>query len=192
MTKEMKPFAGKIKMVSSSPRGTAEGVVLDNGTFIKIPPHSILDAEKVKAGANISGHGELIAKIPNEVFHRVIAKIGNTVVSNDQGTPKETDALKKSHKLELESKAEQPAEFEDVTISGKVFSLAVKPNGEVDRVMLEDGTAVHLPEELLLDYKKLKTGDALKIEGKGTTFKNLKFLKAKSISPIKIAALPKA
>jgi len=179
---EKKSFAGKIKMVSSSPHGTPEGVVLDNGAFIKIPPHSILDAEKIKAGSNISGNGELIATKPNKVFHHVVAKIGNTIVSDDQGTPKEKDSLKQKHKKEIELKNRALPEYKDITVCGKVFSLAVKPNGEVDRMMLEDGTAVHLPKELLLDYKKVSLGDTLKIEGKGKTFKDLKFLKAKAIT----------
>jgi hypothetical protein len=187
--KEMKSFAGKIKMVSSSPQGTTEGIVLENGTYIKIPPHSILDSDKIQAGANISGNGEMITEKPNQVFHHVITKIGNRVVSNDQGTPTENDALIKSHKLN--SKAKGPAEYKNITVSGKVFSLAVKPNGEVDRVMLEDGTAVHLPTELLLDYKTLKLGDTLKVEGEGSNFKNLKFLKAKSISPVKVSSSQK-
>lgn len=179
---ETKSFAGKIKMVSSSPHGTPEGVVLDSGAFIKIPPHSILDADKIKTGANISGNGELIATKPNPVFHHVIAKIGTAIVSNDQGTPKETDALKEKHKKEIDLKSQTHADYKDVVINGKVFSLGVKPNGEVDRMMLEDGTAVHLPKELLLDYKKVSLGDTLKIEGKGKTFKDLKFLKAKAIT----------
>ena len=186
---QTKSFAGKIKMVSSSPQGTPEGVVLDSGTFIKIPPHSILDADKIKMGSNISGNGELIATKPNQVFHHVVAKVGTTIVSDDQVTPKETDALKEKHKKEIDLKTH--AEYKDITVNGKVFSLAVKPNGEVDRMMLEDGTTVHLPEELLLDYKKVKLGETLKIEGKGQTFKDLKFLKAKLITPVMIGPQPK-
>ena len=182
---ETKTFTGKIKMVSSSPHGTPEGVVLDDGAFIKIPPHSILDADKIKTGANISGNGELIASKPNQVFHHVVAKIGNTIVSNDQGTPKEKDALKEKHKEENDLKNKAHAEYKDITVNGKVFSLSVKPSGEVDRMMLEDGTAVHLPKELLLDYKKVKLGDTLKIEGQGQTFKDLKFLKARSVTAAK-------
>lgn len=186
MPNENKSFVGKIKMVSSSPQGTPEGVVLDNGAFIKIPPHSILDASKIEIGANISGNGELIATKPNPVFHHVLAKIGSVVVSNDQGSHQDKDELKGKHKKEIDLNAKPHPEYRDVMVSGKVFSLAVKPNGEVDRMMLEDGTAVHLPKELLLDYKKVKLGDTLKIEGEGQTFKNLKFLRAKSITLAKL------
>ena len=192
MSNETESFKGKIKMVSSSPHGTPEGVVLDNGAFIKIPPHSILDEEKIKTGATISGNGELISTMPNQVFHHVVAKIGNTIVSDDQGTATETEALKKQHKKEIDRKVNNRVDYKDITLNGKVFSLGLKPNGEVDRMMLEDGTAVHIPRELLLDYKKVKLGDTLKIVGEGQTFKDLKFLKAKSIAPGNLGMPPKA
>ena len=180
MKSKTETFKGKIKIIISSPYGEPEGAVLDDGTFIKIPPHSLIHAELIKVGASVSGEGELIPGALNPVFHHVKFKVVKDLVANDQGTPHEREKLKEKHKKAL-SKIKE-SEFEDMTVRSQVEAIGVKPKGGIDRIILTDGTSVHLPKELYLDSSKIHVGDTLNIEGAGKQFKSLKFMRASVIS----------
>jgi hypothetical protein len=82
--KEQSKFSGTIRFVSSSPHGEVEGVVLEDGSFIKLPPHSILEVSQIKVGALVSGSGERLNLEPNAVFHHVLLKTGDLILANDQ------------------------------------------------------------------------------------------------------------
>jgi len=180
MKQNIQPFRGKIKVISSSPYGEPEGAVLEDGTFIKLPPHSLIRAERIKVGASVSGCGELISSAMNPVFHHVRFKVVKDLVANDQGSFHERRKLKEAHKKAL-SKLEN-IEFIDMKVKSRVEAIGVKSKGKINRVILVDGTTVHLPKDLYLDSSKIKVGDVLNIEGEGKRFKSLKFLKASSVS----------
>lgn len=180
MKQKIESFKGKIKLICSSPYGEPEGAVLDDGTFIKIPPHSLIHAERIKIGASVSGEGEIIPSAANPVFHHVRFKVVKDLVANDQGTHHERKMLKEKHKKAISKMKE--LEFEEMTVRSRVEAIGVKPKGEVDRIILTDGTSVHLPKELHLDSSKIHVGNILNIEGVGKYFKSLKFMKASAVS----------
>jgi hypothetical protein len=176
-------FSGTIQYVSCSPHGDPEGIVLDDGTFVKVPPHSLRDKESFRDGIEVTGFGVLLTKEPNRVFHHAKVQIGERILSDDSGLKEERDYLKERHKKELEKRKDSPSE--KMELKGKIVAVGTKPKGEVDRLILDDGTSVHLPKEVKLDARAVRIGDTFKIVGEARRYKHLRFLKAESVRPEK-------
>ena len=179
--KKRQKFSGKIEFISYSPHGDPEGIVLKDGVFIRIPPHSLLDANAFKVGAEISGEGELAAESVAPVYHHAKVMSGRTLVADDSGTKEERESLKTQHKRDLEGRRKSEPKMEDMEISGKVVALGRSPKGEIDRVILEDGTSIHISKEAKLgpkERKGLKVGSQIEVEGEGRAFGKTRFIKA--------------
>ncbi len=165
--KEQTKFSGSIQFISSSPHGEVEGIVLDDGSFIKLPPHSVLKPDQIAIGAKVSGTGDRITLRPNPVYHHVILKMGALTLADDQaekGGPKHRKALEKVSR-----------------ITGKLVSIGTRPKGEVDRMILDDGTSIHLSKELELFADDMRIGQSYEITGDLRSFDKLTYLKAESV-----------
>jgi hypothetical protein len=165
--KEQSKFSGTICYISSSPHGEVDGIVLDDGGFIKLPPHSVLEPKKIKVGTQVNGSGERLNLKPNSVYHHVIVRSEDVVLADDQG---EHHDKKRLQKVRVSK------------IVGKLVAIGTKPKGEVDRMILDDGTSVHLSKDFELFADDMLIGRKYEVEGEVRSFENLKFCKAESVS----------
>ena len=180
--KKTTEFKGTIRFISCSPHGEPEGVVLDDGTFIKVPPHSLLAKDLFVVGGLVSGNGELLTTMPNKVFHRAKIQQGKKLLADDSGKKHEREELKDQHKKDL--KHRKDARSTNVKISGKVIAVGTKPKGEVDRLIFDDGTSVHIPKDVNLASSEVEIGDLFEVKGVARSFHKLRFLKAETIRPL--------
>ena len=178
--KKQTKFNGKIAYISCSPHGDPEGIVLEHGSFIKVPPHSLLKKELFKIDSDVSGAGELVTETPNAVIHHAVVKIGKIAASDDSVPPHKRDELKEKHEKDLKKRKDAPSK--EITLSGVVVALGTKPKGEVDRIILADGTSVHVPKHVELSSEDFEIGATVEIEGEARHYKGMRFLKAKSVS----------
>jgi hypothetical protein len=177
-----KEFKGSILYISLSPHGDPEGVVLEDGSFIKAPPHSLVAKELFKVGAMVTGEGELLVESPNRVFHHVVIKSGSKVMSDDSGSKDDREDLKEKHKADL--KTRKDAKDEPLVLKGKLVAIATKPKGEVDRFIFEDGTSVHISKEIELDADDCELGAMFEVKGKARNYGTSRFLKADSVKAL--------
>lgn len=173
-------FSGTVLQLSISPHGETEGVMLDTNSFVKLPPHSILVANKIKVGSVIAGNGVEIAERPNSVFYHAQVMIGKKLVADDSGHEKERTKSKEVHHARLEAIESKVVEKKTIAVA-RISGIAVKPKGEVDRMLLSDGTSAHIPKDLKLKSKDFNLGDLIQLNGKGRTFGKNKFLHVKTI-----------
>lgn len=73
MAKEKKSqraeFKGHIEHISVSPHGDPEGIVLEDGTFIKIPPHSLVAKDEIRKGGSFRDRANEWTKM--EIEHSI-------------------------------------------------------------------------------------------------------------------------
>lgn len=176
MKHERKAFRGEIKYVSLSPHGDPEGIVLDDGSFVKAPPHSLVAKERFAIGALVSGEGGLVTEEPNRVFHHARIQLGTTVLADDSVPKEKRESLKEKHKADL--KTRKDAKDEVMVLTGKLVAVATKPKGEVDRLILEDGTSIHVPKEIELWSEDCELGTTFEVRGQTRTYGSSRFVKA--------------
>ncbi|RYZ90421.1 MAG: hypothetical protein EOP04_03965 [Proteobacteria bacterium] len=164
--KDLTKFSGTIRFISLSPHGEVEGVVLDDSSFVKLPPHSVILPYLISVGSEVSGTGERLTTKPNAVFHHVLLKSGHDVLADDQ-----TFGKKSKHTLPLKSK-----------LVGKLVSIGIKPKGEVDRLIFDNGISVHLSKELDLSSEDMMIGQTYEVMGEVRSFESLTFCKADSVA----------
>ncbi len=172
-------FSGTIKYISVSPHGDPEGLVFDDGTFVKTPPHSLLNGELIKVGASVEGEGELIGGESAQVFHHAKVVIGGRRVADDSIDKEKKEALKEQHKKDIKARDEAP--LVKANIRGKAVAFGVKPKGEIDRIIMADGTSVHVPKDIEISKDDFSVGDMLDVRGESRSFGDLRFVKADKV-----------
>lgn len=178
-SKKRTRFAGSIQLITCSSHGEPEGIVLKDGTFLKIPPHSLQAKDLFKVGAAVKGSGELLTKTPNRVFQHVKLLKGQKVLADDSMKKRAREALKEHHKKELKTMKETPSK--KVKLAGVIAAIGTKPKGEVDRLVFADGTSVHLKKELELSPRDIHIGESYEVTGKSRKYAGSLFLKAESL-----------
>jgi len=178
-TKKRNAFSGIIELISCSPHGEPEGVVLDDGSFVKVPPHSLKAKDLFKIGAAVKGSGELLTEVPNKVFHHVKLLQGQKVLADDSMKKQARETLKDLHKKEMENIKEAPSK--KMKLSGVIAAVGTKPKGEVDRLIFIDGTSVHLKKDIDLSIKDVQIGDIFEVRGKSRRYNESLFFKAESV-----------
>jgi hypothetical protein len=179
----MKPHASKFKgtitQISLSPHGMPEGIVLDSEVFVKIPPHTLINPELLQVGAEVTGSGESSQYKLNKTIRHAQVFIDDELVADDQLGPKENDELKEKHHKDIKKMKAPKKNL--LTREGTVIAVSSKKHGEVDRLLLDDGTSVHIPKEIEVHEDDFKLGDLMYIEGEGQEFEDHSFLRAQFI-----------
>jgi len=118
---------GTVKQYTLTPRGDVDGVILTDGTEVKLPPH--LSAQTVFAihpGDNISVRGLRARALPLvDAASMTNLATGKSVIDN--GPPDRRGAN------------------DDQVISGRIATQLHGKRGEVNGVLLDDGTTLRLP-----------------------------------------------
>ncbi|HET9148570.1 MAG TPA: hypothetical protein VFN77_10985 [Acetobacteraceae bacterium] len=149
-------YTGTVKHFTITPRGTIDGIILSNGQDVMFPPYlSTQIAYAVKLGDQVTIHGLKAASEPvvqgvsitDSATHR-------TVVDNGPGAGfgpgKHGGAMRR------------------MMVSGKIDQMLYGPKGEPNGVLLDDGTALHMPPPDVRKLGKLlKPGSTVAAVGNG-------------------------
>jgi hypothetical protein len=160
---------GIVKQYTLTPRGDVDGLILNDGTEVKLPPH--LTAQivfAIRPGDGVSVRG-LRARAVALVDATAITNIATGKSVADNGPP--------------DGPGRRGA---DQTISGRVAALLHGKRGEVNGAVLDDGTQLRLPPpeaERLADW--LHPGQTISVRGDllDTAFGKLVDVRAIGTSP---------
>jgi hypothetical protein len=126
---QLPAFRGTVKRYTLTPRGDIDGLVLTDGTEVNLPPHLTPEiAFAIRPGDAVTIHGLRARALPlvaatsvrNEATGQVVVDRGPRHGQRDDG---------------------------ERTLSGVVEAVLRGPRGEVNGVMLEDGTTIRLPPD---------------------------------------------
>jgi hypothetical protein len=160
---------GKVAQYSLTPRGDVDGLILEDGTEIHLPPR--LGAQlvfAVKPGDRITVHG---------LKARAIAMVEAISVTNDATGATVSDGGPGGPPGPRDSGT-------DLSAQGHIKTQLHGPRGELNGVLLEDGTIVRLPpEEADRLATELAPGQPLYVEGDGVAGLLGKVIAAQQIGP---------
>jgi hypothetical protein len=157
---------GKVAQYSLTPRGDVDGLILDDGTEVHLPPH--LGAQlvfAVKPGDLVTVRG---------LKARAVPMIDAISVTNDA-----------SRQSVIDNGPPGPRGAGQILqASGHVKAQLHGPRGELNGVLLEDGTIVHLPpDEADRLAEQLAVGQPLYVTGDGIAIPLGRVIAAQQIGP---------
>ena len=150
---------GKMVGYLVNPFGEIDGVFLDNGTLVKMPPHMSDDvAALVKPGDVITLQGEPEAESSFEAY-----SITNTA-SNQTLLRREPERNGKFMPKHLRAVG-----LKELSTDGKIKQVITGRRGEPRIVILENGTNIRLPKETAYGaYSLINVGAPFAASGYGT------------------------
>jgi len=150
-------YTGTVKHFTITPRGTIDGVILSNGTDVMFPPYmSTQIAYAVKLGDSVTIHG---LKAANEPVVQGVSITDGSHTVTDNGPPPGFGPGRHGAPTRM-------------MVKGTIAQYLYGPNGEKNGVLLDNGTALHMPPPAIAKSsiaKLLKTGDTIAVVGVGTT-----------------------
>jgi hypothetical protein len=151
--KQLPETKGKVLEYSLTPRGDVDGVILADGTEVHLPPHlgtQLVFAVKPGDAVSIRGlKARAVAMI--QAISITNDANGNEVVDQGMGGPPVPSGA-----------------AETVTAAGKVKEQLHGPRGDLNGVLLEDGTIVRLPPPEAARLSDMLTpGGTLHVQGDG-------------------------
>ena len=165
-------MTGKVAQFTLTPRGDVDGLILDDGTEVQVSPHASLELVfAVRPGDVVTIHGLRAHAIPmihamsvtNDATHMTVATQGR------RGDRDREDAIEDHGRIK--------AQLHDL-------------DGGVDGVLLEDGTAVDLPDpEAVRLRAQLAVGHEVYVRGAGTANALGRTIAARFIGPDKESAV---
>jgi hypothetical protein len=174
---QLPAIQGKVAEYSLTPRGDVDGLILTDGTEVHLPPHlgtQLVFA--VKPGDQVTIHGLRARAIPMVQAMSVSNDAtGNTVTDNGPGGPGGPHGAEHS-----------------LTAQGRIKAQLHGPQGDLNGVLLEDGTIVRLPPpEAQRLASELTPGAPLYAEGDGFTGPLGRIIAAQSLgsSPTQITQI---
>ncbi|BAW81105.1 signal peptide [Candidatus Nitrosoglobus terrae] len=145
-TQQLPVYQGQVRQFTLTPRGDIDGLILTDGTEVKTPPYLSAEfAYSVHPGDQVTIHG------PQAKELSLIRAVSVTNQTNGQ-TITDTSHGKRNHE----------------EIQGQVRMRLHGYRGEVNGVLLNDGTVIHLPPPEADRFAEIiKPGQILFAEGDG-------------------------
>jgi hypothetical protein len=143
---QLPSFTGRVQQFSLTPRGEIDGVILSDGTEVKTPPHlSTSMAYSIKPGDTVTIHGLRAAAIPLIQAVSISDRTsGRTIVDDDSGRgPGRGPPGPNASEARLSE------------VQGSIRMSLHGPRGEINGVLLTDGTVLRLPPEAAVDFASL-------------------------------------
>jgi hypothetical protein len=143
---QLPAFKGKVAQYDVTPRGDVDGLILEDGTEVHLPPHlstqlvatvrpgdavtihglkarALKLVEAMSVTQDASGHGVVVDAAPHGGFGHHGPMHGPFGPGRDGG----------------------PGDRHDITVQGMVKMQLHGPRGEVNGVLLDNGAIIHLP-----------------------------------------------
>ena len=149
---------GQVRQFTLTPRGDIDGLILNDGTEVKTPPHLSTEmAYSIKPGDTVTIHGLHAAALPLVQAISITDEAGRTVVDNGPADPGRGPGAAPG--------APTPGLSE---VQSRVRMTLHGPRGDLNGALLEDGTILRLPPPEAERFTKLlQPGQALVAEGDG-------------------------
>jgi hypothetical protein len=150
---------GTVRRFLINPHGEVDALLLADGTLVKFPPHvgaELIAAVKVNDGISVRGYREPGAGVKAFIITNDASR--QQVIEH----PPAPDIAKMPKHLRF-------AALSRLSVTGKVEQTLRGRNGEVNGVLLEDGTVVRFPPHIAFDFAALlQPGQVIAAEGLGT------------------------
>jgi hypothetical protein len=158
---KLRSSQGRVQFVLRDAEGKPTGLVLRNRAVVVFNPEVLHDASPPSIGEEIEIRGYSNLGNPNQVFQQAIVTEHGRLIFDESAAPNPPIA----------SGFEAPARFSELkkeVVHAPVFALIAQGNGDIDQLVLNDGTLVRLSTGGLLDKKNLKLGDEVTVSGIGS------------------------
>jgi hypothetical protein len=179
---QLPSFTGRVQQFTLTPRGEIDGVILSDGTEVKTPPDlSTPMAYSIKPGDTITIHGLRAAAIPLLQAVSITDRTsGKTIVDTDSGP-------RPGGRPPVPGIGEPRLADAQGTIRMSVHG----PRGEINGVLLTDGTVLRLPPDAALNLASLlQPGRTVFARGDGMSNAIGKVLEVREIGPSRDALSP--
>lgn len=146
---QLPTFHGKVVQYDLSPRGDIDGVILDSGLEVHTSPHLATEvAAAVRPGDVVTIHG-LKARELSLVRARSLTNDTSaaTVVDNEDSGRAEDHGRDGEHEHHRGHHRGSGGRGAPGDVQGKIKMQLHDPDGDVDGVLLTDGTIVHFPSQ---------------------------------------------
>ena len=177
---QLPAFKGKVQMFTLSPRGDIDGLLLVDGTEVKLPPHLTAEiAAAVKVGDVVTVRGLKAASLPLIAASSVANDATNVVVVDNgpQGRGK-----KDRNAGGPKGGPRAAIEGTPTDLQGRVKVALHGRKGEVNGVLLEDGTILRLPPpEAARLAAMLVPGQSIAVRGTLRTTPYGKFMEVRAL-----------
>ena len=167
---------GKFAHYLVAPNGEIDGLVLEDGTVTRFPPHA-LTPERVplQSGDAIRLEGEAVNTPAGPVLAYASVRKGNaTIVRSDRRTPAappEPGAVFRPRPGRTHgpqgTNGPHEANLRPMTVTGEIEGFSIDPHGRIDRILFVDGSNALAGDEVRFETLALKAGDTITVTGKG-------------------------
>jgi len=160
---------GKFAHYLVSPNGEIDGLVLEDGTVTRFPPHALALAPEtalLQAGDAVRLEGDAVNGPTGPVLaHASVMKGGVMIVRGDLPPlpgPGDSGAGHRPHHDGKNGRRFARGSHEDslrpMTVTGKIQGFSTDPHGGVDGVLFVDGTNARAGKKVQLETLALKAG----------------------------------
>jgi hypothetical protein len=163
--------SGRVDHLVVGPAGRVDGLLLQDHTFARFRPDALADPSVMRFGDKVLVRGILILTKPNRVLDRVKIIIEKTVVLNDSVPAPLAPATSFTPE----------AKYSSLDDSGRLFAVGARPSGEVDRLILQNGTVIYVPSGGFVDAGQFQLGQPISAHGFGTMIGGSKVIHALNI-----------
>jgi hypothetical protein len=164
---QLPEMKGKVAQYSLTPRGDVDGLILADGTEVHVPRHlSSQLVFAVKPGDAVTIHGLRAKAVPMVMAGSVTNDATGATVAGGWRGPQ--------------------GNLNEIEAQGRVKAQLHSPRGDLDGVLLEDGTIVRLPPpEAQRLAASLAVGDSVFVRGLGYAGPLGKVVGAQALGPDK-------
>jgi hypothetical protein len=166
---------GQVQQFTLTPRGDIDGLILNDGTEVKTPPHLSTEiAYSIRPGDTVTIHGLRAAALPLvQAVSITDDATGRTVI--DTGPPGPGRGPGAGPAAPLSGLTE---------VQGRIRMSLHGPQGDVNGALLEDGTVLRLPPPEAYRFATLlQPGQTIVAEGAGSVTAIGKVLHVQQIGP---------
>ena len=169
---QLTSIRGTVSQYMMNPDGLVDGLLLGDNTIVRFPPHmsqQLVQAIKPQDLVRVDGFFE---------FQGVIHAATITNVKSQQSV------VDTPPSPQYPPPAPNPYARQPMTVSGTVKVLTYAPKGEIDGAVLDNGTIVHVPPPVGMQYANLfRVGASLAASGYGTANAYGRSLEPTAIGP---------
>ena len=156
---ELEPFSAEVEGTVSqyllNPRGEVDGLLLEDHTVIKFPPHlarELVEVIKPKERVRANGHLEAEKLLKGHVIANL--ERGQAIREIKPTPPERAVAL---------------GPLQSLSAAGTIRLIKRNPHGDIDGAVLDDRTLLHFPPHAGRQFAKLlREGEPIAVIGYGT------------------------
>jgi hypothetical protein len=163
---------GTVTQYLMNPDGLVDGLLLSDNTIVRFPPHmsqQLVQAVKPQDSVRVDG------------FFEFQSMIHATTITNANSRQSVVDTPPSPQNP---PPAPNPYARQPMSVSGIIKALTYAPRGEIDGAVLDNGTIVHVPPPVGMQYASFfRVGAPLAASGYGTANAYGRSLEATAIGP---------